>query len=137
LSNVEKDIAEKVLRHNGLSPSRLGLRFDRVVGAVLGRLRSHAEAKVPEQIIVLVTISAPIHAPGRTADALKQQIEDIASVGAPGVERRVEIHGNRVRIRLARRVSGRAPRLIGLVHNPGVAPSQLLELAERWLEAEG
>ena len=136
MSNVEKEIAEEVLRRTGLSPSRLGLRFDRVVGAVLGRLRAYAETAVPEPLSILVTISAPIHTPGRTSDALMQQIEDIVSSGVQGEERSAEIHGNRVRIRLVRRAPGKTPSLIGFVHNPDVAPGELLEQAEQWLGAE-
>jgi hypothetical protein len=136
LANVEKDIADAILRSEGLTASRLGLRFDRVVNRVLGGLRSRADAIVPEKQAVLVTLSAPIRLPAQTAAAMWGEIEMIVSAGARGAERSAAIHGNSVRVRLAEHASPRTLKLIGFVHNPDAAPDELLALAERWLRNE-
>jgi hypothetical protein len=136
LSNIEKDIADEILRFGGLSGSKLGLRFDRVVIRVLGRLRAFAASEAPDGTTFLVTISAPILTPGKTAGALQNEIKAIALAKGPLTERSVTVHGNSVRVRRVRHAHRRAPKLIGFVHNPDLAPQPLLDLAERWLRAE-
>jgi len=136
LANLEKRIAGEILRFGGLSDSKLGLRFDRVVVRVLGRLRAVAETEAPDGTTFLVTISAPIRAPGKTAGALEDEIKAAVLADGPPAERTATVYGNRVRVRLIRHVRGRTPKLIGFVHNPDAAPQQLLDLAERWLRAE-
>jgi len=136
LANTEKDIAGEVLRFGGLSGAKLGLRFDRVVVRVLGRLRGFAEAQIPDGTTFLVTISAPILTPGKTAGALEHEIMAMALASGPLAERALTVHGNRVRVRRIRHAHGRKPKLIGFVHNPDAAPQPLLDLAERWLRAE-
>jgi len=56
LAIAEKELALKILRAGGTSPSKLGLRFDRVVIGVLGDLRSFVEVATPETLSVIVTI---------------------------------------------------------------------------------
>jgi hypothetical protein len=133
LANIEKDIADEILRANGAGASRLGLRFDRVVVAVLGDLRSFAETAAAGRATVLVTISAPIRLPAKTADELKREIGARLAEGAPRGDLSATVHGNSVRLRLVDLSPGGTPSLIGFVHNPDRAPEPLLDLAERWL----
>lgn len=135
-ANIEKDVADTILRFGGLDGSRLGLRFDRVVVRVLGRLRAFAEAEAPDGTAFLVTISAPIRTPAKTAVALENEIKAIALAAGPLAERTATVHGNRIRVRRVRHAHRQKPKLIGFVHNPDAAPQQLLDLAERWLRAE-
>ncbi len=136
MANIERDIGEQILRGSGLSAAKLGLRFDRVVVAVLGELRSFSDAATSSGAAILVTISAPIRLPAKTVEALKREISALQSAGAPHADYSATVHGNRVRMRLVRSSSPQAPRLIGLVHNPTSAPTLLLDLAERWLRAQ-
>jgi hypothetical protein len=133
VANVEKAIAEAVLAASGLSASKLGLRFDRVVGRVLGDLRTFADDAAPEGVTVVVTIAAPIRTPAKTIEALRRTIDALLSADAPSGDRSAGVHGNDVRIRLVRREMNRGLKLIGFVHNPGSATDQLLDLAERWV----
>jgi hypothetical protein len=129
--NPEKDIAWQVLAGRGLSASKLGLRFDRVVVRVLGDLRAFAEGAAPEGVTVLVTITAPIRLPARTIDALWERIRAVlAGHAAPESG---DVHGNQVRVRLVTHGSGGYPKLVGFVHNPGSDPDRLLDFAQRWL----
>jgi hypothetical protein len=131
VANLEKDIAEAVLAGSGLSPAKLGLRFDRVVLRVLGDLRTFAQGAAPDGVTVLVTITAPIRVPARTAEAVRKRIG--ALLANPAASEAAAVHGNQVRIRVVKHGPGGHPKLIGFVHNPGSDPSQLLALAERWL----
>jgi hypothetical protein len=135
LRNIEKENADKILKVDGLSTSQAGLRFDRVVVGVLGALRSYAEETAPDGVTVLVTISAPIRLPAKTADALKQDIKTLISSGRSGVSHAAAVNGNSVQLRIVREGSDRSPRLIGFVHNPGSNPALLLDIAERWLRS--
>ena len=136
MANVEKEIATEILKASGSSAARLGLRFDRVVGRVLGDLRAFAGGAAPADRTVLVTISAPIRLPARTVEALKQEIQAQLAAGRVGEDRCATVHGNEVRVRLTQPTPGRGARLIGFVHNPDSEPKRLLDLAERWLRAE-
>jgi hypothetical protein len=104
---------------------------------VLGDLRSFAEGVVPDGLSVILTLSAPIRLPAKTADRLEEEITALVAAGAPFEERSARSHGNDVRVRLAKTRSGRAGRLIGFVHNPQAGTQLMLDAAERWLGADG
>src|SRR6185295_6170316 len=57
--------------------------------------------------------------------------------GSPGRDEKGTIHGNRVRIRLSRDDSGRAPTMIGFVHNSDSDPLLLLNMTRELLEVIG
>jgi len=133
LANREKDIAEEILQAEGLSASRLGLRFDRVVGRVLGDLRTYVDGAAPEGVAVVVTITAPIRLPAKTVEILRRRIGDLVASERPAGDPSVIVHENRVSLRRVKGPAAGRPSLVGFVHNPGVAPGRLLDLAERWL----
>jgi hypothetical protein len=136
LANPEKELALKILYAGGTSPAKLGLRFDRVVLAVLAELRSFVEAATPETLAVLVTISAPIRLPAKTVSDLKTNITARLAAGTRQPDSSAILHGNSVRIRLLEHSTKAPIRLIGFVHNPDSAPERLLDLAEDWLRAQ-
>ena len=133
MPNREKDIAEEILQAEGLTASRLGLRFDRVVGRVLGDLRTYMDGAAPEGVAVVVTITAPIRLPAKTVEILRQKIGDLVASESPAGDPTVIVHENRVSLRRVKGPAAGRPSLVGFVHNPGVAPGRLLDLAERWL----
>jgi len=136
LANIERKLASDILSVSGLSPSKLGLRFDRVVVGVLADLRSFVETATPGGRSVLVTISAPIRLPARTVNDLKPKIVALLAAGVPQADSSATLHGNSVRMRLLQHSVNAPMRLIGFVHNPASAPEQLLDLAEQWLRAQ-
>jgi hypothetical protein len=133
VANLEKDLAEGILKAGGLSAARLGLRFDRVVGRVLGDLRAFADGAAPEGVTVIVTLTAPIRRPAKTVEVLRQAIGAMLSGDARSVDHRDTVQGNAVRARLVRHPVNQAPKLIGFVHNPGPAADPLLDVAEQWV----
>jgi hypothetical protein len=136
LAIAEKELALKILRAGGMNPAKLGLRFDRVVIAVLGDLRSFVEVATPETLSVIVTISAPIRLPAKTVSDLKTSIAARLAARTRQPDSSAVLHGNSVRIRLLERSTNAPARFIGFVHNPDSAAERLLDLAEHWLRAQ-
>ena len=110
---------------------RPGLRFDKVAIRVIERLQSALDETVPDGMTVLVTITAPIRLPARTAAALEDRIRALLKRKSLRRDVTDTIHGNRVRIRLLKDQPVRAPKLLGFVHNPDLDPCLLLEQATR------
>ena len=133
---LDREIAEAIARAAGSSVSQLGLRLDRVVIRVLGRLRRYAEDAAPSGTTIVVTITAPIGSPAKTAVALEAEIEALVFAGDAHPTRDLSLYGNAVQVRLAAHSPARAHKLVGFVHNRGVAAVELLDLAEAWLRGD-
>jgi len=110
------------------------LRFDKVVTRLMERLQATLGETVPAGTTVLLTVTAPIRLPAKTAALLEEKIQTLLRRGSPGRDATGTIHGNRVRIRLARDKSRRAPKMIGFVHNPDSDPRLLLNMTCELLE---
>lgn len=94
------------------------LRFDRVALRFVESLQASLGATIPDGRTLVVTITAPIRLPAKTAAALEANIRRNLARGRAGLEIRETIHGNRVTARL---LGGRLPgnvSVIGFVHNP-------------------
>jgi hypothetical protein len=131
----DRQLAEEIIKAGGFTVSKLGLRFDRVVVRMLADLRRFADGAAPAGMTVLLTLTAPIRNPARTADVLEEEIGALLRDGTVGEDRRVSAHRNDVQMRLVRNCSRHRHKLIGFVHNPDSDSTRLLDLAEQWLEA--
>ena len=132
---VAVDIATVKRRSAGKgNAAKPGLRFDKVVTRVIGRLQATLGDAVPDGITVVLTITAPIRLPAKTAAALEDKIQALLGRALPGRDTRDTIHGNRVLIRFLRHESERAPKLIGFVHNPDSDPLLFLDMTRELLE---
>lgn len=132
-NGTDRKIAEAIAVAGGSTVFKLGLRFDRVVVQVLDRLRRFVDAAQPEGVTVVLTLTAPIRAPAKTAVALEQEMAALLQTRDLGSERSAILFGNRAELRLVERASRQGPRLLGFVHNPDVDAARVLELVERWL----
>jgi hypothetical protein len=110
------------------------LRFDKVATRLIERLQATLGETVPDGLTVLLTITAPIRLPAKTAAALESKIRTLLGRGAPRRDAKDRIHGNRVQIRLLRDESKRAPIMIGFVHNPDSDPLLLFSMTGELLE---
>jgi len=110
------------------------LRFDKVATRLIERLQSTLGETVSDGMTVLLTITAPIRLPSKTAVALEDRIKTLLGRGSPGRDEKDTIHGNRVQIRLLRDGSARAPRMIGFVHNSDSDPILFLNMTRELLE---
>lgn len=110
------------------------LRFDKVATRLIERLQATVGKTVPNGMTVLLTITAPIRLPSKTAAALEHKIQTLLGREWPRRDEKDTIHGNRVQIRLLRDESGRTPRMIGFVHNSDTHPRLLLNMTHELLE---
>jgi hypothetical protein len=113
------------------------LRFDRTALRLVGRLQSAVAELVPDGQAVVLTVTAPIRLPSRTAVALEGKLRDGLAPRSVQVELREMIHGNQIRARLVRGLSRRMPKVIGFVHNPESDPDVLLRLTQTLLQRIG
>jgi hypothetical protein len=113
------------------------LRFDKVATRLIERLQATLGEAVPDGMTVLLTITAPIRLPSKTAASLEDKIQILLRRRSPGRDEKDTIHGNRVQIRLLRDESERAPKMIGFVHNPDSDPLLLLHMTCALLERIG
>ncbi len=110
------------------------LRFDKVATRLVERLQATFGETVPDGITVLLTITAPIRLPSKTAASLEDKIPTLLGRGSSGRDVIDTIHGNRVRIRLLRNESERAPRMIAFVHNSDSDPRLFFNVTRELLE---
>jgi hypothetical protein len=110
------------------------LRFDKVATRLLERLQATLGEAVPDGMTVLLTITAPIRLPSKTAASLEDKIQTLLQRGSPGRDEKEMIHGNGVQIRLLRGESERAPKMVGFVHNSDSDPLLLLNATSELVE---
>jgi hypothetical protein len=127
---VPVDVAT-LKRSGGAGPR---LRFDKVATRLIERLQTTLSAAVPDGTTVLLTITAPIRLPSKTAAALEDKVRSVLARGAVARGESATMHGNRVRIQTLNRGSDRAPSVIGFVHNPDSDPMVLIAMTRRLLE---
>jgi hypothetical protein len=132
---VAVDITTLKRRGTGLGKAaKPRLRFDKVATRLIERLQATLGETVPDGVTVLLTITAPIHSPAKTAASLEDKIHTLLGRGLPGREEKDTIHGNRVQIRLVTDESERAPKMIGFVHNSDSDPALLFDMTRELLE---
>ena len=132
---VAVDIATLQRRGTGQgNAAQPRLRFDKVATRLMERLQATLGETVPDGMTVLLTITAPIRLPSKTAASLEVKIPTLLGRGSPGRDWKDTIHGNRVQIRLLRVESERAPKMIGFVHNSDSDPILLLNMTQELLE---
>jgi hypothetical protein len=117
--------------------SKLRLRFDKVATRLIEGLQAAVAETAPDGMTVLLTVTAPIRLPSKTAAALCDKIQTLLRRGAPGGDAQYTIHGNRARIRLLKQQSPQAPKMFGFVHNPDADPLLLLDMTRDLLKLIG
>jgi hypothetical protein len=135
---VAVDIATLKQRGTGQgNAAKPRLRFDKVATRLIERLHATLGETVPDGITVLLTITAPIRLPSKTAASLEDKIHTLLGRGSTDRDEKDTIHGNRVQIRLLREESERAPKMIGFVRNSDSDPLLLLSMTSEMLELVG
>jgi hypothetical protein len=110
------------------------LRFDKVATRLIERLQATLGKTGSDGMTVLLTTTAPIRLPSKTTRALEVKIQTLLGRGSPGRDEKDTIPGNRIRIRLLRDESERAPKMIGFVHNSDSDALLLLDMTRELLE---
>ena len=119
-AKVEREIIERI------ATAKLRLRFDRVVLRLVGGLKAALADIVPEDQVVILTITAPIRRATKTAAVL----ENLVRSGLPDDGISGTIHDNQIRLRRIAGVPAHTPRVLGFVHNPESDAGLILALAE-------
>jgi hypothetical protein len=118
-------------RDAGTAPPRL--RFDRVVLRLFARLRDSLTVNMSRGDTVVLSVTAPIRLPARTAAALEEHVLELLSARSVRREVSASIHGNATRIRLLRGTPTVPPQVAGFVHNADSDPTVLFDLTEALL----
>ncbi len=113
------------------------LRFDKVATRLIEHLQAALGETVPAGTTVLLTVTAPIRLPAKTAASLEDKIQTLLGRRSQSRDVKDTIHGNRVQIRLLSDGSERAPRVMGFVHNPDSDGSLFLNIARELIELFG
>lgn len=113
------------------------LRFDKAVLRLVGALQAALPEVVPDGEAVILTVTAPIRLPSKTAAALETKVRDCLAHRSAPVEVKDTIYGNQIRVRLVQGVSRRMSKVIGFVHNPESDPDVLLCLTQSLLQHIG
>ena len=130
---IDKEIAEEIAKANGLTISKLGLRFDKVVVQLLSNIRNTISDHIPKDKAVLLSITAPIKLPLKTEFELCNKILEMLNAENLDKDPKYTIQQNKVYIRTIE-VPKKCPiSFLGFVHNPDSDPKQLLDLAAHWL----
>jgi hypothetical protein len=124
-------IDERRAGRDGLTRPRL--RFDKVALRFVEGLRAALDGAVPDGTAVIVTITAPIRLPAKTAATLEERVRaSLARRSAPA-EVTDTILGNQIRVRVLQGVSERISKVIGFVHNPDSDPDGLVRVTQSLL----
>lgn len=110
-----------------------GLRFDRVALGLIARLQTALHDAVPDHDTVLVTITAPIRLPAKTAAAMTEKIRSLVATRAAPARLTDRIHGNDIQTHLLKGGTARTSRLVGFVHNPDSDPAILVAVTRSLL----
>lgn len=114
-------------------PKQRGLRFDKVALRLITRLQTTLRDEVPEGKALLVTVSAPIRLPAKTASALEERVRLELAGLAKAPEFHTTINGNEICVRIVSCAANRTPNVLGFVHNPDVDTLALLNSAQSTL----
>ena len=123
-------IDRRLLEQNRLA--KRGLRFDKVALGFIERLQDALEGIVPRGKTLIVTITAPIRLPAKTAKALEAKVERTL-IEEKRADLRDTINGNEVRARLVNGTLKGQSNVIGYVHNPDADTNELLKTTQSLL----
>lgn len=127
-------IKQRMIKWDGQAKPRL--RFDKVVVELIKRLQTGLHQAVPDGKTLIVTVTAPIRLPRKTADTLEDKILSSLARGSARIEFKDTVHGNQVRVRLVKSFTGTS-KVIGFVHNPDSDPEVLLGVTDLLLQLVG
>ena len=135
MKRIEEEVLADLARLHGPTASGLGLRFDRVALRVIDDLRQLTAHSAPQNLAVLLTLTAPIKLPAKTVLGIAHRLKPLFAARIKRRNLRATICGNGVWIRLIKRPSKLSPALLGFVHNPDSDPRRLLDLAAAWVNS--
>ncbi|NML23546.1 hypothetical protein HHL16_21890 [Pseudoflavitalea sp. G-6-1-2] len=131
MEQSEKQNGLEIAALAGSTVKKMGLRFDGVVIRLLRDIRAAVQNDVPKGATVVMTITAPIRFPTKTAIESSEKI--IAFLQSGKQHQALVIHENNVQLSIVHSTPKQSARFVGLVHNPDIDPKLLLSAAADWL----
>jgi hypothetical protein len=128
-------VKQRIAERADLAKPRL--RFDRVALEFVRRLHDALYEAVPDGKTMILTITAPIRMPSKTAAVLEDKIRTCLVRGPVPAAAKDTIHGNEIKVRLVKNALRRASKVIGFVHNPESDPDVLLDMTRSLIECIG
>ena len=119
-TTLEREIGERA------RAAKIKLRFDKVVRRLSGDLKATLAGVLPEGQSVIITVTAPIKHPAKTAETLENIVRDGLAHG----ELRKTIHGNKVRVRPVTHVATNMPKVLAFVHSTESDAGLIVNIAE-------
>jgi hypothetical protein len=119
-TTIEREIGERA------RAAKLKLRFDKVVRRLTGDLKATLAGVLPEGRSVVITVTAPIKHPAKTAETLENIVRDGLAHG----ELCKTINGNKVRVRPITHVATNMPKVLAFVPNAESDARLILNIAE-------
>jgi hypothetical protein len=110
------------------------LRFDKVVVRVTERLRAAAGDAAPSGVTVLLSLTAPIKVPAKTAAMIEERMRAVLARRPTAACARYTILGNYVRVQVVTHGIPNAPKLISFVHDPETNPRLLFDMTQEALD---
>jgi hypothetical protein len=115
------------IRKQGGSRTKPRLRFDKVAIRLLEQLQAGLHEAVPDGVIVLVSVTAPIRLAAKTEAVLQEKARALLMRRLGEPSERGTINSNQIRIRVVRTDARPASKVIGFVHNPETDPQVLFD----------
>ena len=113
------------------------LRFDKVALGFVRRLRAGLHEAVPDGVMVVLTITAPIRQDSKTATLLEHKLRVLLAARSARAQLTDTIHGNRIRVRIMKGCPNGSSKLAGFVHNPDSDPAALFGVTRSLLACIG
>jgi hypothetical protein len=120
ITTVERESGERA------GAAKLQHRSDRVVRRLTRDLKATLASVLPEGQSEVITVTAPIKYPAKTAETLGNIVRDGLAHG----ELCKTIHGNKVRVRPITHVATNMPKVLAFVHNTESDARLILNIAE-------
>lgn len=131
MEQLEKQNGLEIAALAGSTVKKMGLRFDGVVIRLLRDIRAAVQNEVPNGATVVMTITAPIRFPAKTAITSSEKI--IALLESGKQHKALMIHENQVQFSIVHSTPKQPAKFVGLVHNPDIDPKMLFGAAAAWL----
>ncbi|MGH6985999.1 MAG: hypothetical protein ACRED9_04060 [Caulobacteraceae bacterium] len=124
-------VAIEILGVESAVLAKARLRFDKVALRLLAGFRKAALAEDSTGVWAFLSCTAPIRLPARTAQAIEERLRKCLGHAGAKFDLAEMIHGNEVRLRLLE--ARGASQAVGFIHNTGIDPGSLFDLAQALL----
>ena len=133
MEQFEKQNGLDIAAIAGSTVKKMGLRFDGVVLRLLRDIRQSVVQHIPDGMAVIMTNTAPIRFPAKTALDAAEEIRQLLNAGNSARHKTLTIWENKVQLKIVKASAKHSAEFVGLVHNPDIDTNILLNAAAQYL----